>query len=151
MMRGIGVALLGTAALVAIVRRDRVRAAAGFVAPKRPELAAPAATAGPRCGRWFLAARSDLLMGHGPRSITGRALEHLALELQKPDPAHWCRDTTRRAVLARAILQSPQNRRHLRPARGRMLKTADGMTLDTRRSPLIWIPPMHEKNGVLVG
>jgi hypothetical protein len=32
-----------------------------------------------------------------------------------------------------------------------MLKTADGMTLDTRRSPLIWIPPMHEKNGVLIG
>jgi len=83
-MRGIGVALLGTAALVAIVRRDRVRAAAGFVAPKRPELAAPAATAGPRCGRWFLAARSDLLMGHGPRSITGRALEHLARELRGP-------------------------------------------------------------------
>ncbi len=148
-MERIAFALVGTAAIVALIRRDTPRASAGFV--RAACIEPPRADAGPRCGCWFLSQRSDLLMGHGPRSITSRALEHLARELNKPDPETWAKDTTRRAVLARAILEAPQNRRHLRPARGRMLKTAEGLTLDTRRSPLISIPAMHEKNGVLCG
>ena len=146
-----GIALIGAAAVVFFARRGRVRAAAGF-APAEPPLPLPlptAATGAPRCGAWYASRRSDLLLGTGPRSITARALFSFASDREKHDAKTWGNDTTRRIILARAIIEAPQNRAFLCPARGRQLATAAGETLDTRRAPLIWIPRMVEKNGVL--
>lgn len=118
----------GAMAVISLAASSKSRrASAGFL---------PSSTSTPTPGAWYQSRRSDLLMGRGPRSITWRVLK--ALAPSRGDD--FADDTTRRAVVARAIITAPQNAGLLRRASGRQLCDGQGRTLDVRREPLVWVP-----------
>jgi len=127
----------GAMAVISLAASSKSRrASAGFL---------PSSTSTPTPGAWYQSRRSDLLMGRGPRSITWRVLK--ALAPSRGDD--FADDTTRRAVVARAIITAPQNAGLLRRASGRQLCDGQGRTLDVRREPLVWIPHLKHESGVV--
>jgi len=105
----------------------------------------PPSTSAPTVGSWYQSKRSDLLMGKGSRSISWRVLRSLAPSLGET----FADNTTRRVVVARAIVTAPQNAGLLRKAQGRQLCDGHGRTLDVRGAPLVWIPRFINDNGVI--
>lgn len=106
-------------------------ASAGFQAAPLPV---------PTCGALYRCDRSDLLLGHGQRSITWRALYGLARRAQHEDPAGFADTTAHRVAYAQAILAEPKNGRALARARGSQISNAHGLTLDVRARPVIMLP-----------
>jgi len=129
--------MAGVAGVIALANRKKPqRASVGFLPPS---------TSAPTVGSWYQSKRSDLLMGKGSRSISWRVLRSLAPSLGET----FADNTTRRVVVARAIVTAPQNAGLLRKAQGRQLCDGHGRTLDVRGAPLVWIPRFINDNGVI--
>jgi len=124
--------MAGVAGVIALANRKKPqRASVGFLPPS---------TSAPTAGAWY---QSN--MGKGSRSISWRVLRSMAPGLGET----FADNTTRRVVVARAIVTAPQNAGLLRKAHGRQLCDGHGRTLDVRGAPLVWIPRFVNDNGVI--
>lgn len=99
-------------------------------------------------GSFYESRRGDLLLGKGPKSITWRALFQAALDAgfrAEPDGGTSAEcianDSARRVAYAGLICAAPANATHLtRDLRERDFRNHEGVGIDLRTRPLLWLP-----------
>jgi hypothetical protein len=99
-------------------------------------------------GSFYESRRGDILLGHGPKSITWRALYQAALDagFHADTPGGVSAeciadDSARRVAYAGLICAAPANAAHLtHELRERDFRNHEGVGIDLRTRPILWLP-----------